>query len=286
MTEVVSIDGQLLPAAKATVSVLNRGFLYGDSAFEVLRTYQGRPFKGPEHLRRLLSSCTRLLIECPVSLDILAEEMHAALEYAGNAESYIRIIVTRGSGPVLLDLRTAQHPTRVIIVLPLPPQPSAMYQDGVEISLVASSRATDGSRAVGAKASNYQPNMLALHEAKKRGAYESVFVGLHGEVSEGASSNLFVVREGTIVTPPIRAGILEGITRRCAIDLARSLDHAVIETALFPSDLYGADEIFITSTLREIVPVVRVDGEPIGRGHPGSITQKVIRAFRSMTQTA
>lgn len=283
MADVVSINGKITPAADAVISVLDRGFLYGDSAFEVLRTYQGQPFAEAEHLARLAVSCERLLIDFPVPIPALSKDLHAALAAAGNAESYIRVIITRGSGPVLLDLRTAQNPTRVIIVLPLPTQPAEMYTQGVEVSLVASSRATDSSRATGAKASNYQPNMLALHEAKQRGAYESIFVGPHGDVSEGASSNLFVVRSGKLITPPIRSGILEGITRRCIIDVAKTLSIPLAEHALFPKDVYAADEVFITSTLREVVPVVRVDGAPIADGRPGPMTRRILQSFREVT---
>ena len=281
MADVVSINGKITPAAEAVISVLDRGFLYGDSVFEVLRTYRGQPFAESEHLKRLAVSCERLLIELPVPIATISKDLHAALAAAENDESYIRVIITRGSGPVLLDLRTAQDPARVIIVLPLPTQPAEMYTQGVEVSLVASSRATDSSRATGAKASNYQPNMLALHEAKQRGAYESIFVVPHGDVSEGASRTLFVVRSGKLITPPIRSGILEGITRRYIIEVAKALNIPLVEHALFPSDVYTAEEVFITSTLREVVPVVRVYGTPIADTRPGPITQRILERFRT-----
>ncbi len=284
MTEIVSIDGHITPAKEAFVPVLNRGFLYGDSVFEVLRTYAGKPFAEKEHLNRLSASCERLLIDMPVSLSTLSQDIHAALTGAGNTESYIRIIITRGAGPVLLDLRTAERPTRVIIVLPFSVQPPEIYQQGVNISLVTNSRAMDGSRASGAKASNYQPNMLALHEAKQRGSYESIFVGVHGDVSEGASSNLFIVKNGNIITPPVRSGLLEGITRRYVIEVAQTLNKRVIESALFPSDLYTANEVFITSTLREVVPVVAVDNQKIGNGLPGPVTQEVLHSFQAFAR--
>jgi branched-chain amino acid aminotransferase len=163
----VCIDGDLFEQAEARVSVFDRGFLYGDSVFEVLRTYGGKPFALREHLARLSQSAERVLIPMPVSTDRLADEIARTLEAAGNDESYVRVVITRGTGPLTLDPTTAHDPMRVVIVSPLPRPPEAIYQDGIAVCLVRSTRPADHTRAAGAKASNYLANMLAANEAKQ-----------------------------------------------------------------------------------------------------------------------
>lgn len=276
----VCIGGVVFDETDARVSVFDRGFLYGDSVFEVMRTYGGVPFALGEHLDRLERSCERVLIAAPVSRATLASEIAATLAAADNEESYVRIIVTRGSGPVIYDPTTARDPQRVIIVLPLTPQPAEMYRDGVAVALVRCARPTEGSPAAGAKASNYLVNLLAVHQARQRGAYEAILQGPGGEVLEGSTSNVFLVREGAVRTPRIEAGILEGITRATVIGVAHDEGITLEETALFPHDLYEADEVFITSSLREVVPVVRVDDRPVADGRPGPITRRLADAYR------
>jgi branched-chain amino acid aminotransferase len=276
----VLIDGRLHDEADAKVSVLDRGFLYGDSVFEVMRTYGGRPFAEREHLERLGRSAERVLIPMPASLEVLSREIAETLAAADNDESYVRVVVTRGSGPLTYDLTTARDPMRVIIVTPLPPQAPETYEDGVAVALVRATRPTDESQATGAKASNYLSSLLAVHEARQRGAYEAILVGPGGEVLEGATSNIFAVREGRVRTPRVEAGILQGITRAHVMEAAAGEGVAVEETALFPRDLYDADEVFITSTLREVVPVVAADGHRIGTGRPGPMTRRLHAAFR------
>jgi branched-chain amino acid aminotransferase len=168
----------------------------------------------------------------------------------------------------------------VIIAAPLVPQPKAIYDEGVAVVCVRAPRPTDHGRAAGAKASNYLANLLAVHDARQRGGYEAILLGPGGEVLEGASSNVFVVANGQLRTPRLESAILAGITREGVLSAARAEGIPVEETALFPRDLYGADEVFITSTLREVVPVVRVDDHPIGSGGPGPVTKRLWAAFR------
>jgi branched-chain amino acid aminotransferase len=276
----VSIDGVIHDEASAKISIFDRGFLYGDSAFEVMRTYGGRPFAEREHLERLAQSCARILIEMPVSIDALANDVAATLDAAKNQESYVRVIVTRGSGPISYDPTTAKNPTRVVLVVPLAPQPDAMYRDGVEVACLRASRPTEDPRAYGVKASNYLSNLLAVHEAKQRGAYEAVLLTGDGQVLEGASSNVFVVSGGAVRTPPLTTGILAGITRATVFDAARAAGIPLVEATVFPHELYAADEAFLTSTLREVLPVVRADGRTIGTGKPGPVTSRLHEAFR------
>ncbi|MBX3273267.1 MAG: aminotransferase class IV [Sandaracinaceae bacterium] len=275
----VCIDGALVAPELASVPVMDRGFLYGDSAFEVTRTYGGQPFALGAHLDRLERSCERLGIPATGLGAALRPEIAVALGAAANEESYVRVIVTRGITDIGLGVGRGETPRRVVVVLPLTEQPAALYEDGVELATVMSARALDGTGAAGAKASNYLPNILALAAARARGGYEALSVGPGGELLEGATSNVFLVRGGRVATPPLGVGILEGITRRVVMEAAREGGVEVEERLLFPPDLYGADEAFITSSLREVVPVVRADGAVIGDGRPGLVTRRLAAAF-------
>ena len=280
---VVAVDGVVLTPEHATVSVYDRGFLYGDAVFEVLRTYGGRPFALDEHLARLRRSAERVFIVLPLDDATLAREVNDALVAArGDAsrESYVRIVVTRGSGPLSLDPDTATHPLRVILVEPVVPPPRDAYLHGIALASVSTRRAVDDTAASGAKVTNYLANLLALRDARARGAQEALVVDPRGHVVEGASSNVFVVTAGRVATPPESAGILVGITRAQMLRAARELGVPVDERELLPDDVYGADEVFITSSIRELLPVVRVDGRTIGSGAPGPIARALHRRFR------
>jgi branched-chain amino acid aminotransferase len=280
---IVSIDGVLLPPDQASVSVYDRGFLYGDAVFEVLRTYGGRPFALGEHLGRLRRSAERVFITLPVDDATLAREVDATIAAArGDApgESYVRIVVTRGSGPLSLDPDTATHPLRVVLLQPVVPPPHDAYVRGIAVVTVATRRAVDDTSASGAKVTNYLANLLAMREARARGAAEALIVDSRGHVVEGASSNVFLVTAGRVATPPESAGILAGITRAHVLAAARDLGIAVDERELAPGDVHHADEVFVTSSIRELLPVVRVDDRVIGTGVPGPVGRVLHRRFR------
>ncbi|MGH7293929.1 MAG: aminotransferase class IV [Polyangiaceae bacterium] len=278
---VVSIDGVLRAPGEAVVSVYDRGFLYGDAVFEVLRTYGGRPFALDEHLARLRRSASRVFIELPVGDDFLRAEIAAALAAAGGGEHYVRIVFTRGSGPLGLDPATASHPLRVLLVEPVTPPPREAYLHGIAVVTVATRRATEGPAAEGAKLANYLPNLLAVREARLRGAQEALVVDARGKVVEGASSNVFAVHAGRLATPPESAGILPGITRAHLLAAARDLGIVVDERELDPADLYAADEVFVSSSIRELLPVVRIDDRRVGGGAPGPVARALHRRFRA-----
>ena len=285
MTRIALIDGSLRRegrgrAGGASVSVFDRGFLFGDSVFEVLRTYGGRPFALDAHLARLERSANGMGIALPATTDRIAREVGRGLAKAANDESYVRIVLTRGVGALHLDPRGATAPTRVVIVAPLTPLPEDLHTHGVEVTSVRFGRATDGTRAEGAKVSAYVANMLALWHAREHGGHEALMVADDGHVSEGNSSNVFVVRAGEILTPPLALGILPGITRGVVRELAADLGVSVREAMLFPPDLDRADEAFLTSSLREVVPIVRFDGRVIGSGAPGPLTRRLLDAYR------
>jgi branched-chain amino acid aminotransferase len=280
---VVDIDGVLQPAADARISVFDRGFLYGDSAFETLRTYGGRPFRQREHLERLARSCRLLRMELPLALEALEQRMARACAASGFADCYLRMLVTRGVGSMGLDLALGRTPSIVIYALALKLPPERVYRDGIAVGLVRTLRATDANAATGAKTSNYLASALALDDVRARGGEEAIIIGSRGEVLEGTTSNVFAVIDGELHTPALDADILEGITRRTVLELARASGLACHERELLPDELRGASEVFITSSIREIVPVVRVDAAVIGDGKPGPQVAALSAAYRRRT---
>ena len=282
MTTRISINGHLSDEEDATISVLDRGFLYGDSVYEVLRTYGGRPFALAEHFNRLERSASLLDIPLPISRSALIDEVHDATESAGNDESYVRVIITRGGGPIGLDPALATRANRVIIVTTLKLLDEETYTRGVKVCVVAAGRSSAGQLPAGAKSGNYLTNLLALRLAKQRGAQEALLLDAEGRICEGSSSNIFTLRDGVIRTPTLEVGILEGITRCKVLTLAREAGFAVEETDIRPEDLYGADEVFLTSTIREVLAVTQVDDTTIAEGHPGPIARKLRADLRAI----
>lgn len=283
MPTAFSIDGAAVAADAALVPVMDRGFLYGDSVFEVMRTYAGVPFGAEEHLARLFRSLDRM--EMPaLGIDerALLEEIRETIARAEEPECYVRIVVTRGGGPIELHPGNAGPSRRVIIAAPLAPIPEERWRDGIEVSTVRVHRATDATRAMGAKVSAYVANMLALMSARERGGAEALMVGEGGEISEGNSSNVFVVEGGALRTPPVSMGLLPGITRAFTIRAAADLGIACREDVLFARDLERADEVVVTSSLREVLPAVRVDGRVIGDGRPGAVAARLRARYREL----
>jgi branched-chain amino acid aminotransferase len=280
VTTRVWIDGLVHEPEAAVVSVFDRGFLYGDSVFETLRTYGGRAFALLEHLQRLERSAAKVFIELPVSLEVLGAEIEAAVAATGNAESYVRVIVTRGSGPLGLDTGFVAHPLRAIIVGRLDPPPAEAYDRGIAVVTYRTQRVSEATEAAGTKVGNYLVAVLAMRSARAEGASEALIVDGGGNVVEGATSNVFAVRDGRLVTPPEEVGILAGITRWFVLAVARDLGIEVELRPLPASELIGADEVFISSSIRELLPVVRVDSEPVGAGRPGPMTLRLRQAFR------
>jgi branched-chain amino acid aminotransferase len=276
----VLIDGAR--EADPRVSVYDRGFLYGDSVFEVIRTYGGKPFGLAEHVARLHRSAAKIAMNLPWTEQALLDEINGAVREANHPEAYIRVIVTRGVGQLGLDPDLADVPTRVVMIHPLTLPPLPVYRDGVAVLIVSSQRATDGTAAEGAKSSNYLANLLALREAKKQGCYEPVFE-LEGLVLEGGTSNVFAVEGTTLITPPERR-ILGGITRKHVLEAAPSIGLTVKSEPITLQRFRSADELFLTSTVREVVPIVRIvdasGTHPIGSGAPGATTRKIHEAFR------
>jgi branched-chain amino acid aminotransferase len=281
----VSINGRIVAAQDAMVPVFDRGFLFGDSVFETLRTYGGKPFALHKHLGRLERSAALVFIELPVSLGELAHEVKELLTAAGNDESYLRIVVTRGQGELGLDPALAEVPNRVLIAAPLSAPPASAYDAGIKVATYRTQRATDATGAEGAKVGNYLTSVLAMREARKVGALEALIVDARGRVIEGASSNVFWIDEGSLLTPPLEVGILAGITRAYVLEVAKTLEIPVRQVAPKLRDLHKADEVFISSSIRELLPVVEIDGKTVAGGKPGPLTRKLHAEFRRLVHS-
>jgi branched-chain amino acid aminotransferase len=282
----VMIDGELRAPGAQLVSVFDRGFLYGDSVFETLRTYAGEPFGLTEHIDRLARSAALVFIELPVARTTLEAEVRAAVAAGQNPESYVRVMVTRGQGALGLDPGLAERPTRVIIVQPLVTPPEHHYSEGVAAITYRTQRQADATSAVGAKVGNYLVSVLAMREASRVGAVEALIVDARGAVLEGGTSNVFLVHDGRLITPDVSAGILPGITRAHVLEVAQALGVTVELRTPTVSEAQAADELFITSSIRELMPVVRLDDRSIGKGKPGPVFARLRAAFRARVRPA
>jgi branched-chain amino acid aminotransferase len=301
MATVVNLDGALVAPEQARISVFDRGFLYGDSVYEVIRTYAGRPFEEEAHLARLRHSADRIGIVPKWDAARTAREIERTLAASrgegrpapspstapGQApapwtvgERYVRVVMTRGAGEIGLDPALAVDPIALVIAQPIVGPPAAAYREGVGVAIVGVRRAAPDAVDPSAKTGAHLPNVLAVREARAAGAHEALLLDAQGFVTEGSSSNVFAVARGTVRTPPLAAGILEGVTRGVVLRLARQAGIPIEEVSLRPEDLEGADEVFITSTVREIVPVTRLGRRDVGTGRPGATTRALHRAFR------
>jgi branched-chain amino acid aminotransferase len=285
----VYVNGSIKPAHEAVVPVYDHGFLYGEGVYETLRTYNGVPFLYERHMRRLRASARHLDLDVPFTDDSLAASIDDTVKAAGPAtdgsrnesgEWYIRVLLTRGVGELTYDLKATPRPSLVIIVKPLEEPPARVFEQGIKISLVSILRNHPGSVNPIIKSNNLLNNALAMQEANRRGGEEGLMCNYRGELSECSQSNFFMVRDGAVLTPKSAAGLLEGITRAFLFDVGKDIGVVVRDETLYPKDLESADEVFITSTTRELSPVTRIDERPIGGGKPGPITMRMLDGYR------
>jgi branched-chain amino acid aminotransferase len=274
------IDGRKIAPIDAQVSVLDRGFLYGDSVFETLRTYQNEPFSLDAHLARLAESARRVLIRLPVELSQIRDEVRRAVREAQYSECYLRVMVTRGSGAMGLDPQAAVHPLRVMIVTPLRPPPLSDYQDGIKVVTFETSRVVDATPAAGAKVGNYLIAVLAAEKAARFGAKEALIASSTGEITEGATSNLFWFERGELWTPPLEAGILAGITRSHLLEAAEELSLTTRMRVPTRKELLASDGVFVSSSIRELLPVVQIDDDPVAGRIVPELTRRLHARFR------
>ena len=281
----IYIDGEFLPKAEAKVSVFDHGLLYGDGVFEGIRSYNGRVFKLDEHLERLYDSAKSIMLEIPISIETMEETVLETLRRNHLREAYIRLIVTRGVGDLGLDPDKCPKPSIIIIADKIALYPQKYYEEGLEIVTVSVRRNYAEAVNPRIKSLNYLNNILAKIEGKQAGAEEVLMLNPEGYVVECSGDNIFWIKNGTLVTPPVHMGILEGVTRNSVIDLAREAGIRVEERVFTRHDLYIADECFLTGTAAEVIPVVKIDRRAIGDGQPGKITQRLIAAFRQLANS-
>ena len=277
----LSTAGRPLDPAEATVSVFDRGFLYGDSVYETLRTAGGRPVEMTRHLDRLHRSALGIGLEIPFDdamLRVAVAETHAA---SGNPDSYVRMIVTRGTGPLMLDPRVSTSPLLVVVVQALQLPAPEVYEAGLSVRIVDVHKIGARSLDPSLKTGNYLNSIQALRQATDSQASDAIMCSPQGQVAEGATSNVFMVRGGALLTPSLATGLLEGITRALVIRLAAELGITCSEATIWPDELRAADEVFLTSSVRGPMPVTTLDGQPVGVGGVGAVTGRIMTRYQA-----
>lgn len=288
MTATVNVNGRITGERDAAISVFDHGFLYGEGVYETMRTYNGRPFLYERHMRRLRRSAEMIVLDVPFSDDDLADRIRQTMAAAGlnGAEAYIRVLLTRGIGELTYDPRATPVPSVVIIVKRHVDPPPEAFERGVKVCLSPILRNHPQSLNPMIKSNNLLNNALAMQEALRRGGTEAIMRNHRGEVSECSQSNLFIVKRGVMLTPPLEAGLLPGITREAVIEIAGDIGVEAREQTLREDELFAADEAFLTSTTKELLPIVQVDDRRIGSGVPGPVTRKLLAAFRQRAKGA
>ncbi len=281
----IYIDGKLYDKEDAKISVYDHGLLYGDGVFEGIRSYAGKVFRMAEHLDRLWNSAKVIWLEIPMSKPEMAKAIEDTLAINGIQDGYIRVVVTRGVGTLGLDPNRCSHPQVIIIADKIALYPAELYEQGLEIVTVSVMRNHPAALSPRVKSLNYLNNILAKIEGIQAGCVEAMMLNHKGEVAECTGDNIFLVRQGRLLTPPNDAGILEGITRDAVIGLAGESGIEVREIPLTKHDVYIADECFLTGTAAEVVPVIKVDSRIIGDGTPGPITRQLIARFHELTRS-
>jgi branched-chain amino acid aminotransferase len=279
------VNGKIAPADQAVVPVYDHGFVYGEGVYETLRTYNRVPFLYDRHMRRLRQSAERLLLDVPFDDATLLTWIEQTIDAAGQLdEAYIRVLLTRGVGDLTYDPKSTPTPTTVVIVKPLEVPAARVFNDGIRISLVDMMRNHPKSVNPIIKSNNLLNNALAMQAAYRAGAEEALMCNYRGELTECSQANFFMVRGGAALTPTSAAGLLEGVTRAFIFELGKEIGIDVREEVLVPKDLESADEMFITSTTRELSPVVKVDDRVIGSGKPGPVTKKLLALYQERAQ--
>ncbi|MDM8008743.1 MAG: branched-chain-amino-acid transaminase [Phycisphaerae bacterium] len=277
-------NGKIVPVSEAKISIFDHCILYGDGVFEGLRVYEGKVFRLTQHLRRLEHSARAVRLELPMTRDEMAAAVNEAVAANNVRDGYVRLVVTRGVGYLGLSHTRTANPTVFIIADQIELYPKELYEKGMAVISTSVVRNHPNAVAPRIKSCNYLNNILAKIEGLDAGVYEAIMYNHLGYVAECTGDNIFLVRDGLIQTPPITAGILEGVTRDVVIELARELKIPLREMDLTRHDLYVADECFLTGSAAEVIPVTKIDGRPIGDGMPGPTTRKLMSSFRELVR--
>lgn len=282
----IYIDGKFSDAKNAKISVFDHGLLYGDGVFEGIRAYHGRVFKLKEHIDRLFYSAKAILLEIPMTHAALMKATVETIRANKLRDCYVRLIVTRGIGTLGLNPRSCKRPSVIIIAGKIQVYPAELYARGMDIVTVPTVRNLHSAVNPAIKSLNYLNNILAKIEANNAGVEEAVMLNAEGFVAECTADNLFIIKNGALLTPPLSAGALYGITRGTVMTLAGELGVTVSEPNLTRYDLFNADECFLTGTGAEIMPVIKIDGRVIGTGKPGPVTKSLVTKYHALTQVS
>ena len=282
----IFIDGKYCDERDAKISVFDHGLLYGDGIFEGIRAYNGRVFRLKEHIDRLFCSARSILLKIPMAhADIMAAIVETCRRNRIR-DGYIRLVVTRGIGTLGLNPNRCKNPSVIIIAGKMQLYPTELYQRGMEIVTVPTVRNLHSALNPAIKSLNYLNNILAKIEANNSGCEEAIMLNAEGFVAECTGDNIFIVKEKRLLTPPLSAGALYGITRGVVMDLAAQSGLTVGEPDLTRYDLFNADECFLTGTGAELVPVVKIDGRVVGTGKPGPVTESLVAQYRALTKAS
>lgn len=284
MAAIVSINGTLFAKEDAKISVYDHGLLYGDGVFEGIRAYGGKCFRLAEHVDRLYASAAAILLQIPMTPEEMSESINRTVAASKLLDAYVRVVVTRGVGALGLDINKCPSPQTIVIVDTIQLYPPEIYEQGLELVTVTTIRNHPMALNPRIKSLNYLNNILAKIEGQLAGCVEALMLNHKGEVAECTGDNIFVVRNDAVQTPPLDAGVLEGVTRNVVLELARQAGYASEETVMTRHDLYTADECFLTGTAAEIVPVVKLDGRLIGEGKPGPVVRDLRRRFQQLAR--
>ncbi len=279
MSRKIWLDGNIVDEAEAKISVFDHGLLYGDGIFEGIRFYAGRVFRLEEHIERLYLSAKALLLKMPWTLQEVCDATLETIRANGLQDGYIRLVVTRGVGDLGLNPYLCPKPSMFIIASGITLYPKEFYENGLEVVTCSTRRPTPASLSPQVKSLNYLNNVMAKVEALKAGAKEGLMLNEQGYVAECTGDNVFVVKKGVVLTPPVSDGSLDGITRQVIFDLCDELDIVIREVSLTRYDVYTADESFLTGTAAETIPMVKLDDREIGDGKPGPLSLRLITAY-------
>jgi len=280
----VYLNGKLVEKEKAVISVFDHGLLYGDGVFEGIRSYDGLVFKLKEHIDRLYCSAEAIQMKMPMTKDEIVKAVVSTLKANKLKSAYIRLVVTRGPGDLGLDPRKCRHSTAFIITDRIALYPKEFYQNGLEIITAKTRRNLITALDPKIKSLNYLNNILAKIDAIKAGTEEAIMLSYNDYVTECTGDNIFIVKAEKLFTPPVSVGTLEGITRGAVIELTVKNSISFEEKMLKLEDLYAADEVFLTGTAAEIIPVTVIDKKKISNGKPGVITTRLMKEFKNLTK--
>ena len=278
------VDGKWTPAEEARISVLDHGLLYGDGVFEGIRVYGGMPFLLDEHLDRLAASARAIVLELPAERAEMAALCREAAQRAGLDDGYLRLVVTRGAGALGVSPHTCARASLIVIAAPLTLYPPERYRDGVRLITSSLRRSASDALPPQIKSLNYLTSVLASIKARRQGADEAVLLNAQGLIAECTADNLFLVGGGRVLTPAVASGALAGITRALVSRLLNEQGIECVESPLTPADAWTADELFLTGTGAEIVPVCEIDGRPLPLARP--VTERVRAAFAAYVEAS